>query len=71
MGIEQLLEKAATYMKEQDLETDPGSLRICRSGPSRASAQIGRAVYSASVAVADILVNMQMDVMSIIAALLA
>ncbi|GFN33591.1 RelA/SpoT family protein [Paenibacillus xylaniclasticus] len=70
MGIEQLLEKASTYMKEQDL------LRVREAYEFAEQAHYGQVRKSGEpyilhpVAVADILVDMQMDVMSIIAALL-
>ncbi|MUT67277.1 bifunctional (p)ppGpp synthetase/guanosine-3',5'-bis(diphosphate) 3'-pyrophosphohydrolase [Paenibacillus sp. NEAU-GSW1] len=70
MGIEQLLEKASAYMKEQDL------LRIREAYVFAEQAHHGQVRKSGEpyilhpVAVADILVDMQMDVLSIIAALL-
>ncbi|MFF2480509.1 RelA/SpoT family protein [Paenibacillus sp. NPDC058071] len=70
MGIEQLLEKASAYMKEQDL------LRIREAYDFAERAHHGQVRKSGEpyilhpVAVADILVDMQMDVLSIIAALL-
>ncbi|EFM09341.1 (p)ppGpp synthetase I, SpoT/RelA [Paenibacillus curdlanolyticus YK9] len=70
MGIEQLLEKASTYMKDQDL------LRVREAYDFAEQAHHGQVRKSGEpyilhpIAVADILVDMQMDVMSIIAALL-
>ncbi|QAY68285.1 RelA/SpoT family protein [Paenibacillus protaetiae] len=70
MGIEQLIEKASAYLKEQDL------LRIREAYDFAEQAHHGQVRKSGEpyilhpVAVAEILVNMQMDVMSIIAALL-
>ncbi len=70
MGIEQLLEKAATYLKENDLQ------RIREAYEFADEAHVGQVRKSGEpyilhpLAVAEILVNMQMDVTSIIAALL-
>ncbi|MWC28789.1 RelA/SpoT family protein [Paenibacillus sp. MMS18-CY102] len=70
MGIEQLLEKASAYMKGQDL------LRVREAYDFAEQAHHGQVRKSGEpyilhpIAVADILVDMQMDVMSIIAALL-
>ncbi len=70
MGIDQLLEKAGAYLKENDL------MRIKEAYEFAAKAHEGQVRKSGEpfilhpVAVAEILVNMQMDVTSIIAALL-
>lgn len=70
MGIKRLLEKASTYIKEEDLD------RIQRAYEFADRAHLGQLRKSGEqyilhpLAVADIVVSMQMDVLSIIAALL-
>ncbi|MGG6313594.1 RelA/SpoT family protein [Paenibacillus macerans] len=70
MGIEQLLEKASAYIKEPDL------LRIREAYEFADQAHHGQVRKSGEpyilhpLAVADIVVNMQMDALSVIAALL-
>lgn len=70
MGIEQLLERAAAYMKPNDL------VRIREAYEFADQAHFGQVRKSGEpyilhpLAVAEILVNMQMDVTSVIAALL-
>ncbi|WP_284644818.1 RelA/SpoT family protein [Paenibacillus silviterrae] len=70
MGIEQLLEKASTYIKDSDL------IRIREAYEFADQAHYGQVRKSGEpyilhpLAVAEILVNMQMDTISIIAALL-
>ncbi|WP_127529676.1 RelA/SpoT family protein [Paenibacillus kobensis] len=70
MGIEQLLEKASTYMKEQDLLRVREAYEFAEQAHSGQVRKSGEPYILHPVAVADILVDMQMDVMSIIAALL-
>jgi len=70
MGIEQLLEKASTYMKEQDLLRVREAYDFAEQAHSGQVRKSGEPYILHPVAVADILVDMQMDVMSIIAALL-
>lgn len=70
MGIKRLLDKASTYIKEEDLD------RIQRAYEFADRAHLGQLRKSGEqyilhpLAVADIVVSMQMDVLSIIAALL-
>ncbi|OBZ19237.1 (p)ppGpp synthetase [Bacillus sp. FJAT-27264] len=70
MGIERLIDKAGAYIKEKDL------LRITEAYEFAEQAHHGQVRKSGEpyilhpLAVADIVVNMQMDVISIIAALL-
>lgn len=70
MGIEQLLEKASSYIKDSDL------IRIREAYEFADQAHFGQVRKSGEpyilhpLAVAEILVNMQMDTISIIAALL-
>jgi hypothetical protein len=71
MGIERLIDKAGAYIKEKDL------LRITEAYEFADQAHHGQVRKSGEpyilhpLAVADIVVNMQMDVISIIAALSA
>lgn len=70
MGIKRLLDKASTYIKEEELD------RILRAYEFADRAHLGQLRKSGEqyilhpLAVADIVVSMQMDVLSIIAALL-
>jgi GTP diphosphokinase / guanosine-3',5'-bis(diphosphate) 3'-diphosphatase len=70
MGIEQLLEKASTYMKEQDLLQVREAYAFAEQAHYGQVRKSGEPYILHPVAVAEILVDMQMDVMSIIAALL-
>ncbi|QKS46650.1 bifunctional (p)ppGpp synthetase/guanosine-3',5'-bis(diphosphate) 3'-pyrophosphohydrolase (plasmid) [Paenibacillus cellulosilyticus] len=70
MGIEQLLEKASTYMKEQDLLHVREAYAFAEQAHYGQVRKSGEPYILHPVAVAEILVDMQMDVMSIIAALL-
>ncbi|GGG19953.1 RelA/SpoT family protein [Paenibacillus abyssi] len=70
MGIEQLLEKAAAYLKEQDLQRIREAYDFAEQAHHGQVRKSGEPYILHPVAVADILVNMQMDVISIIAALL-
>ncbi|WP_270164576.1 RelA/SpoT family protein [Paenibacillus sp. SYP-B4298] len=70
MGIEQLLEKAAAYLKEQDLQHIREAYDFAEQAHHGQIRKSGEPYILHPVAVADILVNMQMDVISIIAALL-
>lgn len=70
MGIEQLLEKASAYMKEQDLLHVREAYAFAEQAHYGQVRKSGEPYILHPVAVAEILVDMQMDVMSIIAALL-
>ncbi len=70
MGIEQLLEKASAYMKEQDLERIKEAYDFAESAHHGQIRKSGEPYIVHPVTVADILVNMGMDVVTIIAALL-
>lgn len=70
MGIEQLIEKASAYMKEQDLIRIREAYDFAEQAHHGQVRKSGEPYILHPVAVAEILVNMQMDVLSIIAALL-
>lgn len=70
MGIEQLLEKASVYMKEQDLIRIKEAYDFAEQAHHGQVRKSGEPYILHPVTVADILVNMGMDVLSIIAALL-
>ncbi|OAS17617.1 RelA/SpoT family protein [Paenibacillus oryzisoli] len=70
MGIEQLLEKAATYLKENDLQRIREAYEFADEAHHGQVRKSGEPYILHPLAVADILVNMQMDVTSVIAALL-
>lgn len=70
MGIEQLLDKASTYLKEQDLTRIKEAYEFADQAHHGQVRKSGEPYILHPVAVAEILVNMQMDVLSIIAALL-
>ncbi|BBH19294.1 GTP pyrophosphokinase [Paenibacillus baekrokdamisoli] len=70
MGIEHLLDKASTYMKEQDLKRISEAYEFAEQAHHGQVRKSGEPYILHPVAVAEILVNMQMDVLSIIAALL-
>ncbi|MEK3882722.1 bifunctional (p)ppGpp synthetase/guanosine-3',5'-bis(diphosphate) 3'-pyrophosphohydrolase [Paenibacillus sp. PL2-23] len=70
MGIEQLLEKASVYMKEQELIHIREAYDFAEQAHHGQVRKSGEPYILHPVTVADILVNMGMDVMSIIAALL-
>ncbi|SFJ09592.1 GTP pyrophosphokinase [Paenibacillus sp. UNC496MF] len=70
MGIEQLLDKASTYLKEQDLNRIKEAYEFADQAHHGQVRKSGEPYILHPVAVAEILVNMQMDVLSIIAALL-
>ena len=67
MGIEQLLEKAATYLKENDLQRIREAYEFADEAHHGQVRKSGEPYILHPLAVADILVNMQMDVTSIIA----
>ena len=70
MGIEHLLDKASAYMKEQDLKRIREAYEFADQAHHGQVRKSGEPYILHPVAVAEILVNMQMDVLSIIAALL-
>jgi guanosine-3',5'-bis(diphosphate) 3'-pyrophosphohydrolase len=70
MGIEQLLEKAASYLKENDLHKIREAYEFADEAHLGQVRKSGEPYILHPLAVAEILVNMQMDVTSIIAALL-
>ncbi|PZD94157.1 (p)ppGpp synthetase [Paenibacillus sambharensis] len=70
MGIEQLLEKASTYLRESDLERVREAYDFAEQAHHGQVRKSGEPYILHPVAVAEIIVNMQMDVISIIAALL-
>lgn len=70
MGIELLLQKAATYLKENDLKKIEQAYEFAENAHHGQFRKSGEPYILHPVAVAEILVNMQMDVTSIIAALL-
>ncbi|MVO99637.1 RelA/SpoT family protein [Paenibacillus lutrae] len=70
MGIEQLLEKAAHYFKENDLNRIKEAYEFAEQAHHGQVRKSGEPYILHPLAVADILVDMQMDVTSIIAALL-
>lgn len=70
MGIEQLLEKASTYLKENDLNRIREAYEFANQAHYGQMRKSGEPYILHPLAVADILVNMQMDTTSVIAALL-
>jgi len=70
MGIEQLLEKASAYLKEHDLQSIREAYDFAEQAHHGQVRKSGEPYILHPVAVADIIVNMRMDVISIIAALL-
>ena len=70
MGIEQLIDKAAAYLKESDLARIREAYDFAEQAHHGQVRKSGEPYILHPVAVAEILVNMQMDVISIIAALL-
>ncbi len=70
MGIEQLLQKASVYMKEQDVVRIKEAYDFAEQAHHGQVRKSGEPYILHPVTVADILVDMQMDVLTIIAALL-
>ena len=70
MGIEQLLEKASGYMKQADLERIREAYDFAEKAHAGQVRKSGEPYILHPLAVAEILVDIQMDVTSIIAALL-
>src|SRR5665647_2504652 len=70
MEIEQLLEKASGFIKEHDLKRIREAYEFAEQAHSGQVRKSGEPYILHPLAVADILVNMQMDATSIIAALL-
>ena len=70
MSIEQLLEKASAYMKESDLKRIREAYDFAERAHSGQLRKSGEPYILHPLAVADILIGMNMDTTSIIAALL-
>lgn len=70
MGIERLLEKASAYIKEPDLLSIREAYDFAEQAHHGQVRKSGEPYILHPLAVADIVVNMQMDTLSIIAALL-
>ncbi len=70
MGIDELIEKAATYLKKQDLNKIQESYAFADEAHKGQLRKSGEPYILHPLAVAEILVNMQMDATSIMAALL-
>jgi guanosine-3',5'-bis(diphosphate) 3'-pyrophosphohydrolase len=70
MGIDQLLEKASGFIKENDLKRIREAYEFAEQAHSGQVRKSGEPYILHPLAVAEILVNMQMDTTSIIAALL-
>ncbi|WP_374019639.1 bifunctional (p)ppGpp synthetase/guanosine-3',5'-bis(diphosphate) 3'-pyrophosphohydrolase [Paenibacillus thiaminolyticus] len=70
MGIEQLLEKASAYMKDSDLDRVREAYLFAEQAHSGQVRKSGEPYILHPLAVADIVVGMQMDPTSVVAALL-
>ncbi|EOS58261.1 MULTISPECIES: RelA/SpoT family protein [Paenibacillus] len=70
MGIEQLLEKASAYIKEPDLKRIREAYEFADQAHHGQVRKSGEPYILHPLAVADIVVSMQMDALSVIAALL-
>ncbi|WP_027094353.1 RelA/SpoT family protein [Cohnella thermotolerans] len=70
MGMEQLLEKASNYMKNQDLQRIREAYEYAEEAHRGQLRKSGEPYILHPLAVAEILVNMQMDVVTVMAALL-
>ncbi|MGM1050570.1 GTP pyrophosphokinase [Paenibacillus uliginis N3/975] len=70
MGIERLLEKAGAYIKEPDLLRIQEAYEFAEQAHHGQVRKSGEPYILHPLAVADIVVNMQMDTLSVIAALL-
>ncbi|NDI33990.1 RelA/SpoT family protein [Chengkuizengella sediminis] len=70
MGIEQLIEKASAYLRETDLDQIRKAYDLAEKAHEGQVRKSGEPYILHPIAVADIMLNMQMDVISIIAALL-
>jgi len=70
MGMEQLLEIASTYMKEQDLQRIREAYEFAEQAHKGQTRKSGEPYILHPLAVAEILARMQMDVVTVMAALL-
>ncbi|MFC4600366.1 RelA/SpoT family protein [Cohnella hongkongensis] len=70
MGMELLLEKASTYMKEQDLQKIRDAYEFAEEAHRGQVRKSGEPYILHPVAVAEICMGMQMDVITVMAALL-
>jgi len=70
MGMELLLEKASTYMKEQDLQKIRDAYEFAEEAHRGQVRKSGEPYILHPVAVAEICMGMQMDVVTVMAALL-
>jgi guanosine-3',5'-bis(diphosphate) 3'-pyrophosphohydrolase len=70
MGMELLLEKASTYMKEQDLQKIRDAYEFAEEAHRGQMRKSGEPYILHPVAVAEICMGMQMDVVTVMAALL-
>ncbi|MBO9599260.1 MAG: bifunctional (p)ppGpp synthetase/guanosine-3',5'-bis(diphosphate) 3'-pyrophosphohydrolase, partial [Cohnella sp.] len=70
MGMEQLLDKASTYMKEQDLLRVRDAYEYADEAHRGQLRKSGEPYILHPVAVAEICMGMQMDVVTVMAALL-
>ncbi|MBW5445047.1 RelA/SpoT family protein [Cohnella sp. CFH 77786] len=70
MGIEQLLEKASSYMKDQDLKRIRDAYEFAEEAHRGQTRKSGEPYILHPVAVAEIMAGMQMDVVTVEAALL-
>jgi guanosine-3',5'-bis(diphosphate) 3'-pyrophosphohydrolase len=70
MGIEQLLEKASSYMKDQDLKRIRDAYEFAEEAHRGQTRKSGEPYILHPVAVAEIMAGMQMDVATVEAALL-
>lgn len=70
MGMELLLEKATTYMKEQDLQKIRDAYEFAEEAHRGQTRKSGEPYILHPVAVAEICMGMQMDVITVMAALL-
>lgn len=70
MGIEELIELAADYLKEDELEKIRQAYAVANKAHAGQRRKSGEAYIQHPLAVAEIIVNLQMDATSVMAALL-